>query len=201
MLINRHCLEYRRCWRGKRIGILGGSFNPAHLAHRALSLYALKSLRLDAVWWLVAKQNPLKSSQPPAEHRLASALQKANHRQIFVCDIESSLPSNYTYHTLLFLRHQLPGSHLVWLMGSDNLVNFTKWFRWQQILSLLPIAVLRRPGSSLSWNGCQVAQKFRPYLIPWQLRHSLARVAPPAWLVCRNPLSPISSTALRNSSS
>ena len=132
------------------IGLFGGSFDPAHSGHLHVSLTALKRLGLDYVWWLVSPGNPLKGAPAPFDARLASARAVARHPRLIVTDIEKRLGSRYTVDTVAALRHRFPQVRFVWLMGSDNLEQFARWRRWQQIARLVPIAVVRRPGSVLA---------------------------------------------------
>lgn len=130
-----------------RIGLLGGSFNPAHAGHVHISLEALKRLKLDAVWWMVSPANPLKdpASLAPFKKRYAFAQQiVAFHPRIMVCDIEARYHLRFTIDTLHCLRTRLPQHQFIWLMGSDNLAGFHRWKQWENIATTLPIAVLDR---------------------------------------------------------
>jgi nicotinate-nucleotide adenylyltransferase len=138
---------------GLRIGLLGGSFNPAHEGHLHVSDMAMKALRLDYVWWLVAPQNPLKPSigMAPLQHRMAYAASLFEHHpRILVVDLERDLGTRYSIDTITRLQRRFPGVNFVWLMGSDNLESFHRWKRWQDILRRVPIAVVMRPGSTLA---------------------------------------------------
>ena len=135
---------------GMRIGLFGGSFDPPHDGHRAVSLEALKRLGLDQVWWLVSPQNPLKPHAPAdLGRRIAAARALANHPRIKVTGIEASLGTTYTADTLRKLQERLPGVRLVWMMGADNLASFHRWRDWQGIAADVPIAVFNRPGLAL----------------------------------------------------
>jgi nicotinate-nucleotide adenylyltransferase len=130
-----------------RIGLLGGSFNPAHEGHLHVSLEALKRLKLDAVWWLVSPQNPLKSTSDMAtyEERFASALAVTRgHRHIMVSDFEHKAGLHYTYATLHALKRRYPDIEFVWLMGSDNLAHFHRWQRWREIAKMVAMAIFDR---------------------------------------------------------
>ncbi len=133
--------------RGMRIGLLGGSFNPPHEAHRDISLTALRRLGLDRVWWLVSPKNPLKESSglPGVEARVAAATKMARHPRIDVTGFAGR--SAYTIDLLAELKRRFPGVQFVWLMGADNLVQFHRWRAWEEIFALLPIAVFDRPLS------------------------------------------------------
>ncbi len=137
---------------GRRIGLLGGSFNPAHGGHLHISRLALSRLDLDEVWWLVSPQNPLKpaAGMAPFAERLAQAADiAAADRRIKVSDIEARLGTRYTADTLKALTRRFPRARFVWLMGGDNLAQLPYWKRWQDIVGTVPIAVFDRPGSSL----------------------------------------------------
>jgi nicotinate-nucleotide adenylyltransferase len=130
-----------------RIGLLGGSFNPAHGGHLHVSLEALKRLNLDQVWWLVSPQNPLKSKDgmAPYAERIASAkAQVHGHRKIMVSDFEARAGLHYTHATLKALKARYPDTQFVWLMGADNLAGFHRWQRWRDIIRLMPVAIFDR---------------------------------------------------------
>jgi len=138
---------------GLRIGLLGGSFNPAHGGHLYVAETAIKRLALDYVWFLVAPQNPLKpvAGMRPLGERLAGARKiAARNRKLVITDLEETLGSRYTIDTIRALTAHWPFVHFVWLMGSDNLEQFHRWRRWQDIVERLPIAVVLRPGSTLA---------------------------------------------------
>lgn len=138
---------------GLKIGLLGGSFNPAHEGHRYVAETAIKRLGLDYVWFLVSPQNPLKpiAGMMPLCHRLAAARKMAaGDRRLIVTDLEQSIASRYTNDTIRVLNSRFPTVAFVWLMGSDNLEQFHRWRRWQEIAQRLRIAVVLRPGSTLA---------------------------------------------------
>jgi nicotinate-nucleotide adenylyltransferase len=138
---------------GLKIGLLGGSFNPAHAGHRYVAETAIKRLGLDYVWFLVAPQNPLKpvTGMMPLCHRLATARTVTNgNRRFVVSALEQTIGSRYTIDTIRALNARFPMVRFVWLMGSDNLEQFHRWRRWQEIAARLPIAVVLRPGSTLA---------------------------------------------------
>jgi nicotinate-nucleotide adenylyltransferase len=138
---------------GLRIGLLGGSFNPAHEGHLHISDMAIKALGLDYVWWLVAPQNPLKPSigMAPLQHRLAYAASLFEHHpKVLVMDLERDLGTRYSIDTITKLQQRFPEVDFVWLMGSDNLASFHRWKRWQDIIRRVPLAVVMRPGSTLA---------------------------------------------------
>lgn len=135
---------------GLRIGLLGGTFNPAHEGHVHVSEVALKRLGLDYIWWLVTPQNPLKERPAPLRDRLRQARTVAHHPRIVVMDIERELGTRYSIDTLKALRRRFPELDFTWVMGSDNLASFHRWRSWREIASLVPIAVVQRPGTVLA---------------------------------------------------
>ena len=185
--------------RGTRIGLLGGSFNPAHAGHRLISKTALTQLNLDQVWWLVSPGNPIKSHDDltALSKRIEQAKTIAQHNQIKVTAFEAAMPTNYTSQTIKFLKHRFKGVHFVWLMGADNLVTFHHWHQWQDIFHALPIAVFDRPGYRLAAMASPAAHKFRPFKINHSAVKLLPKSAPPAWGYLTHRLSPLSSTQLR----
>lgn len=143
-----------------RIGLLGGSFDPAHEGHLYVSEIARKLLKLHYVWWLVSPGNPLKPAPGAFGTRLAHARVAAAHQPfIRVSDIEQRLGTRYTIDTVKALKRRFPRARFVWLMGSDNLVQFARWRRWQEIADTIPIAVVRRPGSVLAPLNAPLARR------------------------------------------
>jgi nicotinate-nucleotide adenylyltransferase len=184
---------------GARIGILGGSFNPAHLGHRHISLEALKRLGLDEIWWMVTPQNPLKpvEGMAPFEERLEGARRLARHPRIRVTDIEERLGTLYTADTLAALRRHFPRLRLVWIMGADNLIQIPKWEEWTRIFEAVPIAIFNRPTYSLRALNGKAAQRFRRFRLKPREARRLVRSAPPAWVFLVGPLHPASATLIR----
>jgi nicotinate-nucleotide adenylyltransferase len=185
--------------RNLRIGVLGGSFNPAHAGHRHLSLEALRHLKLDAVWWMVSPQNPLKESAGMAsfEERLATARTVAKHPKIVVTDIEASLGTVYTAHTLRRLRARFPHTRFVWLMGADNLTQVVRWEAWQDIFLAMPIAVFARPSYSLKALSGKAARRFARFRRSERTAKGLADAKPPRWVFFHTRLHPASATRIR----
>ena len=145
---------------GLRIGLLGGSFNPAHEGHFYVSDVAMKRLGLDYVWWLVTPKNPLKgrAGLAPLADRLKHAKRVARHPRIVVMDIELAIGTQYSIDTLKALQRRFPQVSFVWLMGSDNLEIFRRWRRWREMAERVPIAVIQRPGSLLATLSAQPMQ-------------------------------------------
>jgi nicotinate-nucleotide adenylyltransferase len=185
-----------------RIGLLGGSFNPAHEGHRAISREALKRLRLDRVWWLVSPQNPLKPTDQTTdlEQRLTAARAVADHPRVVVTDLERRIGTRYTVDTLRWLSQKCR-ARFVWLIGADNMAQLPRWRRWQRLVRMVPIAVFdREPYSYVAlagrmasaYAGGRVAERRAPVLVETQ---------PPAWVYLRLRRHQASSTALRQRSS
>jgi nicotinate-nucleotide adenylyltransferase len=131
---------------GMRIGLFGGSFDPAHAGHAHVAETALKRLGLDRVWWLVSPQNPLKTKSSPFATRVASAQKQAHGPRMVVTDIEKRLGCGYTFQTLRELKRLYPGVAFYLIMGADNLANFRKWRNWQEVAHAVPVVIVSRPG-------------------------------------------------------
>jgi nicotinate-nucleotide adenylyltransferase len=187
---------------GQVIGLLGGSFNPPHLAHRMISEVALKRLGLDKVWWIVSPGNPLKkrSDTAPLAERLVLCREVAKNPHIVITDFEADLKTPYTASTLAFLKGRSPLVRFVWIMGADNLATFDRWQRWREIFTMVPIVVVDRPGWRMKALASKAARAFAAARIPESEAASLATRPAPAWTFLTGPLSHMSSTALRNRS-
>jgi nicotinate-nucleotide adenylyltransferase len=185
---------------GQTIGLLGGSFNPPHAAHRLISEAALKRLDLDKVWWIVSPGNPLKTRvpTPPLAERMQLCRAVATNPHIVVTDFEADLPSPYTVSTLAFLKARSPLVRFVWIMGADNLATFDRWERWREIFTMVPIVVVDRPGWRLKALASKAARAFERSRKPEADAANLPQVPPPAWTFLTGPLSQTSSTAIRN---
>lgn len=183
--------------KGMVIGLLGGSFDPAHAGHAHISREALKRMGLDQVWWLVTPGNPLKAHQPaPMAERLARARAVLRgHPRVKVTALEAALGTKVTADTIDRLRAIYPGVNFVWLMGADNLVQFHRWGRWRDILRSVPVGVLARPGSGVAARMSVAAQSFRVHRV--QRGEGLGRQTPPVWAFVNIPMSDVSSSAIR----
>jgi len=184
-------------YRGLRIGLFGGSFNPAHAGHRHVAETALKRLQLDHVWWLVARGNPLKETHGVYAARYASAARLADHPRMGVTDLEAQLGVSYTSDLFDRLGHLLKEGHFVWVMGADNLSGFHRWGDWEGIAATIPIAVIARPGASPKAGLSKFARRFAQYRVPETDAARLPDYRAPAWTVLTAPWHNASSTALR----
>jgi nicotinate-nucleotide adenylyltransferase len=184
------------------IGLLGGSFNPVHEAHVEISETAIRRLGLSRVWWLVTPGNPLKAAgtAAPLDERIAAARRLVGSRRITVTGFERALGDPYTVATLSFLRRRRPQARFVWLMGADCLAGFHRWRQWEEIMSLMPIAVVDRPGWRFKALSSIAATRFATARLPETDAAELALLRPPAWVFLTAPLSDLSSTAIRNAS-
>lgn len=185
--------------RGLRIGLLGGSFNPAHAAHRQISQIALRRLGLDAVWWLVTPGNPLKDNRglPPLAERMRQAAAVADDPRIIVTGVEARWRLRFTIDVLKRLKTRCPGTRFVWLMGSDNLAGFARWRNWPAIAATVPIAVIDRPGTTLIALSGVAAARLAPERLPEAQARALPGRAAPAWVFLHDRRSALSSTAIR----
>ena len=188
------------------IGLLGGSFNPAHAGHLSISNYARKRLGLKQVWWLINPQNPLKQSNDilPYDQRVAHALKLIKNAHIKLSHFERQNHLFHSYHTAMRLKSAYPHYQFIWLMGEDCLQELPRWYRWRDFMRLMPIAVFRRNMPMASKNK-QYKRKnltadmklLRPYQYPNKKSRILAYQRPPIWVVFKQPLCPLSSTELR----
>ncbi len=188
--------------RERRVGLLGGSFNPAHGGHRHISLLGLKLLDLDEVWWLVSPQNPLKpvKGMAPFAERFARAVAETKHPRIKVTDIEMRIRTRFTADTIKALRRRFPRTRFVWLMGADNLSQIRRWQRWRSIFRAAPIAVFARPTYSLRSLSDLAARRFARRRVAPRNARRLAEMQPPAWVFFATRLDARSATGIRSAS-
>ncbi len=184
---------------GMRVGLFGGSFNPAHAGHAHVAETALRRLALDRVIWLVSPQNPLKSAHETAalSRRMQGAQSFAAGPSMIVSDAETRIGSFYTIDTLRVLKARFPGVCFVWIMGADSLASFHLWRGWTQIMGETPVAVIARPDSAIRSRFSPAARRFAFARIPASAAPTLACRRPPAWVYLQAPLNFTSSTALR----
>jgi nicotinate-nucleotide adenylyltransferase len=184
---------------GMRVGLFGGSFNPAHEGHAHVAETAMRRLELDRVIWLVSPQNPLKSSAEtrPLAERLVEARRWARGNGMIVSDAETRLGSQYTIDTLRVLRARFPGVKFVWVMGADSLATFHRWRGWTQIMREAPVAVISRPWVSLRARTSPAARRFAFARWPASAAAKLPDATAPAWVYLTGPLNFASSTAMR----
>lgn len=183
---------------GMRVGLLGGSFDPAHTGHVHITKTALKRFDLDQVWWLVSPGNPLKDRGPaPLLRRLAAARLVMQHPRVRVTDLEAQIGTRFTAETLQEITGLYPGVRFVWLMGADNLASFHHWQRWQDIAMQMPIGVIARPEHRVAARTSPAARRFRPFRLPGRASVTLPEQTAPAWCFVNAPMRGESSTDLR----
>jgi nicotinate-nucleotide adenylyltransferase len=183
-----------------RIGLLGGSFNPAHSGHRRISLGALEALGLDEVWWLVSPGNPLKDGardMAPYDARLASARDMARGSRIRASDFERREGTRFTIDTMRLLKARNPQHRFIWLVGSDTLPDFHKWRDWRGLAREVPIAVIRRPGYDRAAHAARAMGWLRRFVHPSHQALQWTEWSAPAILFLRLPPDPTSATAIR----
>jgi nicotinate-nucleotide adenylyltransferase len=184
----------------RRIGLLGGSFNPGHQGHRRIALEALARLRLDEIWFLVSPGNPLKPERgmAPLAARLASARALAGgHPRLRATALEAALGTRYTADTIAALQRRFPRARFVWLMGADNLIQLPAWRAWSSIFHAVPVAVMARPAYSVKALAGKAARRFSTARRGPRLAPRLAGLAPPAWVFLHTRLDPASASAIR----
>lgn len=183
---------------GRRIGLLGGSFDPPHAGHVHITREALKRFALDEVWWLVSPGNPLKPDAPAdLGRRMAAARRLMRHPRVRITDIEAQLGTRYTAETLERLIGHYRGVRFVWLMGADNLAGFHRWQRWERIMHMVPIGVLARPGAREAARQAPAAARYRRFRLCARAARALADCLPPAWCLINIPMIDLSSTEIR----
>ncbi len=184
--------------RGRVIGLLGGSFDPAHSGHAHITREALKRFGLDEVWWLLSPGNPLKDKGPAAlELRMARAREVIAHPRVRISDFEARAGTRYTAETLRALMVAYPQARFVWLMGADNLVQFDQWRDWRWILESVPVGVLARPGQRGAARGSKAAEVYKRFQLGRAQSQLLGRAEAPAWCFVNVPMTDASSTQIR----
>jgi nicotinate-nucleotide adenylyltransferase len=184
---------------GQVVGLLGGSFDPAHEGHVHITRTALKRFGLDRVWWLVSPANPLKKRGPALlSDRMARARQVMQHPRVEVTDIESRLGTRYTAETVAALQARYPAVRFVWLMGADNLAQFHRWQDWRWIMDNVPVGVLARPNDRISARLSKAARVYREAMLQGRASEVLGRGDAPRWCFVNIPMSDASSTAIRS---
>ena len=184
--------------RGQRIGLLGGSFDPAHEGHVHITKEALKRFKLDQVWWLISPKNPLKAKNPnTVSQRIKEAKLLFSHPRVVITDLEIQLTTQYTSDTILKLKKLYPGVSFVWLMGADNIPSFNLWKNWKKIMREVPIGVVDRPGSNYATRKNKMTESFKGEKIPGTHSKLLAFTEPPAWCYISTSLNHTSSSQIR----
>ncbi|RDJ09750.1 nicotinic acid mononucleotide adenylyltransferase [Rhizobium grahamii] len=197
--IDRPYLRMPHTERGMVVGLFGGSFNPPHDGHALVAEIAIKRLGLDQLWWIVTPGNPLKDRRHllPLAERIALSERLARHPSIKVTAFERDFATSFTANTLARVKARNPHVHFIWIMGADSLKTFHLWQRWQDIVNTFPIAVIDRPGSTLSFLSSKMARTFDFARIDEDDSQALWKRRAPAWTFIHGPRSGLSSTAIR----
>ncbi|MGO4437275.1 nicotinate-nucleotide adenylyltransferase [Rhizobium sp. RAF56] len=185
--------------KGMVVGLFGGSFNPPHPGHALVAEIALRRLGLDRLWWMVTPGNPLKSRNElkPLAERIALSEALTTNPRIQVTAFEQALSTSYTADTLAFVKARNPHVHFIWIMGADSLGTFHKWQKWHEIASTFPIAVVDRPGSTLTYLSAKMAKTFDYARVDEDDARALWKKPAPAWTFIHGRRSALSSTELR----
>jgi nicotinate-nucleotide adenylyltransferase len=193
-------LKIPRAAPGMAVGLFGGSFNPPHAGHALVSEIALRRMRLDQIWWVVSPGNPLKDRRDlaPLSERIRLCEKMNTDRRVRVTAFEAAHHIRYTADTLALVKSRNPGVDFVWIMGADSLRDFHRWQRWREIALTFPIAVVDRPGATLSFLSSVMAKTFGYACIDERRASLIARKKAPAWTFIHGPRSSLSSTAIRN---
>ena len=183
----------------KKIGLLGGSFDPPHKGHLFISIEAKKALMLDEVWWLVTPQNPLKISQPATyKERVINCKKITTNYPFKIKEIEKKIQSKFSYETINFLQNHYTNINFFWLMGADNLINFHKWQKWRDIFKDIPIVIFKRHGYNTKALNSIAAKTFSNYKVSKLVLNTKIIKSIPSWTWINNKEVKISSTEIRN---
>lgn len=179
------------------IGLFGGSFNPAHDGHMHVAACGLRELALDRIWWITSKQNPLKDKQTKYNERANSIKSLGLQKRMEISHVEKQMNIQYSIQMIKALKVRNPNTKFIFLIGADNLSQFTKWKSWKEIISLVPIAVVARPGYSLKSQLSPTARFMSNHRLPEHKAHILKYHSPPMWTFITPPLNKNSSSTIR----
>lgn len=180
------------------IGLVGGSFDPPHEGHMHIASWALNTLPIDKLWWVVSRRNPLKKHNPADfQKRFNDTKKVVAHSKMLVTDIEIKFNVNFTVDLIKRLKMEYPKVNFIWIMGADGLKQFHKWKDWETIFEMIPIAIFARPG----YNGLSTtvaALKYKDSFLSSDNAVQLPFYKAPAWAFFNIPMKNISSTDIRN---
>ena len=130
----------------KKIGILGGSFDPAHKGHLKISTEAKKKFKINKIIWAITKKNPFKSKSKFDLDKRIDIAKKITKKYNFISVkfYEDKIKSNKTINLINYIKKKNIKSEIFFLMGADNLISFHKWHKWQKISSNCNILVFDR---------------------------------------------------------
>ncbi len=182
----------------KKIGLLGGSFDPPHKGHLYISLEAKKILQLNEIWWLVTPKNPLKILKPATySERLKNCKMITKGQPIQVKEIEKKINSTYTYQSIDFITNHYKNIKFFWLMGADNLINFHLWQKWRNIFNDISIVVFKRHGYNTRALNSITTKTFSQFQITTSATNSSNFIRLPSWALINNKEIRISSSEIR----
>ena len=191
-------LDLPKVDRRQNIGLIGGSFDPPHEGHMHVAKWALRSLPLDKLWWVVSKRNPLKKqSTTDFKNRIKNTQKLVKQPKMLVTDLEAVFDTEFTVDFLSKVKSEYPKGNFIWIMGADGLNNFHKWKHWEKIFEMIPIAIFARPNYS-DFLTTVAGKKYSKNLLPENRSNQLMQCKAPAWAFFDIPLKNISSTEIRN---
>ena len=189
-------------WRGMRIGLFGGTFNPPHAGHIHATQIALKYLGLDAVWWMVTPGNPLKtkSNLPDLAIRMEHCRTLVTNPRVLVTDIEKDLGTIRTYETVKALQTHFPTTEFIWFSGTEIAYEFPRWYKWRELQTLIPFAFVGRPtkAGQVRRNSFKGNNRLH-HIFPMHGMRPALQKGHIYWIFAE-PLLDISSTQIRKSS-
>ena len=191
-------LDLPKVDRRQNIGLIGGSFDPQHEGHMHVAKWALRSLPLDKLWWVVSKRNPLKKqSTTDFKNRIKNTQKLVKQPKMLVTDLEAVFDTEFTVDFLSKVKSEYPKGNFIWIMGADGLSNFHEWKHWEKIFEMIPIAIFARPSYS-DFLTTVAGKKYSKNLLPENRSNQLMQCKAPAWAFFDIPLKNISSTEIRN---
>ena len=180
------------------IGILGGSFNPPHLGHVHISKVSLRMFELGKIYWVYAKQNPLKQVDPSSfEDRFEETKKLVNSPNIRHSTIEIMNSFQYSFQLLKLLQKRNRHIKFIWVMGEDNIIQFHLWKNWQWIANNVRIAVVARGRNRSMVNSSTFALKYRGFRLKSVQSAQLQFFKPPIWCIVDSKTVSLSSSDLR----
>ena len=152
------------------------------------------------MWWLVTPGNPLKDhgDLEPLSERLRAVRDLATGPRYRATAFEAAYEVRYTADTIRIAKARAPHVNFVWIMGADGLAGFHRWQDWQTIAETVPIAVIDRPGDTLSTLSSKFALRYGRFRIPEHEAATLAFRKAPAWTFLHGARTAVSSTVLRS---
>ena len=147
----------------KTIGLVGGTFDPAHKGHIAITKIAIKKLKLSKVLWIVTKKNPFKDNP---YYSLSQRLKKAKKltkgiKKIQVIHLDKRVNSSRSINIINYLVNRKKLKNIYFIIGADNLINFHKWKDWKRIVKLTKLIVFSRKGYDRKGSKSTVTKYYK----------------------------------------